>query len=99
MFCNFAPGSGLQPIIDFVSCSINRTLIPLLFMFAIVGFVYGVVQYFIVGADEESKREQGKQFIIWGIVAFVVLVSVWAIVRVVGSTFGLDTSVLPSTRP
>lgn len=68
-------------------------------MFAIVGFVYGVVQYFIVGADEESKREQGKQFIIWGIVAFVVLVSVWAIVRVVGSTFGLDTSVLPSTRP
>jgi len=99
MFCNLPANSNLSQIINYVVCLINRTLIPLLISIAVVGFVYGVIQYFIVGASEEAKREQGKQFIIWGIIAFVVLTSLWALVRILGGTFGLRTGVLPGTQP
>lgn len=49
---------------------------------AVVGFLWGVVK-FIKNADNETEREKGKTFMIWGIIAFLVLVSLWAIVRLV----------------
>ncbi len=44
-------------------------------------FLWGVVK-FISNANDETEREKGKQFIIWGIIAFVVLISLWGIVRI-----------------
>ncbi len=52
-------------------------------------FIWGVVK-FIANANDTTAHEEGKQFMIWGIVAFVVLVSLWGIVDVVLSgTFGI----------
>jgi hypothetical protein len=63
-------------------------------------FIWGVVQFFIIGADEESKRAQGKDFIIWGIIALTVMLCVWGLVRIVGGTFGLgNSSFIPQVCP
>lgn len=49
---------------------------------AVMFFVWGVVK-FIGNADDTSAHEEGKKFIVWGIIAFVVLTSLWGIVNLI----------------
>jgi len=84
-------------LVGYVTCLLARGVIPFLFALALVVFIWGVIQFFFLNADEEAKRSQGKQFIIWGIIALAVMVSVWGLVRTLGSTFGINTISLPHT--
>ncbi len=83
-------------ILDFTSfanlalCLINRFVIPLLFAVAILVFVWGVVQ-FIGNADNEEKRTQGRNFMVYGIISLFVMVSIWGLVSVLSTTFGIKT--------
>ena len=56
---------------------------------SVVMFIWGVVQY-VINSDEEAKKEKGKQFMIWGIIGLTVMVSVWGLVRIVGTTFNIN---------
>jgi len=85
-------------LVGYVTCIIGKSIIPLIFALAIAAFVWGVVNFFIIGADEEAKRSQGKQFMIWGIIALAVMLSVWGLVKILGDTFHLNTSIIPKTR-
>jgi hypothetical protein len=98
--CVFPPNPKLQDLLAYATCFIGRSVIPLIFALAAVMFVWGVVHYFILNADEEQKRTQGKMFMIWGIIALTVMVSVWSLVAILGNTFpGINTSVLPYVEP
>ncbi len=92
-------GNNFGDFLKYITCLINSAVIPLIFALATVMFIWGVVQFFIIGANEEAKREQGKQFIIWGVIALTVMISIWGLVGIVGGTFNLNTSVLPEVRP
>lgn len=92
--------SKFQDLITYIICLINSSIIPLIFTVAMVMFIWGVVNFFIINADEEAKREQGRQFMIWGIIALAVMLSVWGLVGIVGSTFGIKGgNVLPQVTP
>ena len=54
----------------------------LFWVLAIMLFVWGVVK-FIANTNDTAAHAQGKQFMVWGIIAFVVLLSLWAIVDLV----------------
>ncbi len=56
-------------------------------------FVYGVMKYIANGADE-AKREEGRKFMLWGIIAFFVMISVWGLVGILRDTFGVH-NVIP----
>ena len=56
------------------------------------------MKFFIFESDEEAKREQGKQFMLWGIVALAVMLSVWGLVHLLGNTFGIEY-VIPKVKP
>jgi hypothetical protein len=93
-------GSTFANMMDYVTCVIGSSVIPLIFAIAMVSFVWGAVKFFIIDSDEEAKREQGKQFMIWGIIALAVMISVWGLVNLLGSTFGVGGSTyLPKTCP
>ena len=62
----------------------------LLFILATVSFIWGVIQYFL-NAENEEKRKKGKSFMLWGIIALFVMVSVWGLVGVLSNTFGTKT--------
>lgn len=49
---------------------------------AVALFFWGVVK-FIANANDTTEHEAGKKFIMWGIIAFVILVSLWGIVELV----------------
>ncbi len=68
---------------------LNTVVVPVIFAFAFASFIWGVVNYFFLSAGDEGKRAEGKQFVFWGILGMVVLLSVWGFVNLVLSTLGI----------
>lgn len=96
--CNLIGNPKFQDLLGYITCIIGRSVIPLIFAAAIALFVFGVVQY-VINGDEAEKKAQGKSFMIWGIVAITVMVSVWGLVAILGNTFNLNTNALPYVQP
>lgn len=67
---------------------IVNPLIVLLFAAALAFFFWGMAQ-FILGADDETKRQTGKQHMVWGVIGLVIMVSVFGIMAVLLRTFGI----------
>ncbi|MBI5139709.1 hypothetical protein HZA26_03830 [Candidatus Nomurabacteria bacterium] len=88
-----AMGGKFQDLLNYATCIIGKSVVPLIFALAIVMFIWGSVNFFILNADEEAKRSQGKQFMIWGVIALAVMVSVWGLVRILGNTFNINYGV------
>jgi len=82
----------LGDVLNYGTCLISNSVVPLIFALAVLLFVWGVVQY-VINSDEEAKKEKGRQFMIWGIVALAVMVSVWGIVRIFGQTFNINYAI------
>lgn len=78
-------GSGTTGIIGLL----NTVVVPVIFAFAFAAFVWGVVNYFFLSSGDETKRAEGRQFVLWGILGMVVLFSVWGFVNLVLSTLGI----------
>lgn len=74
---------------------INRLLVPVIIAIAFVVFIWGVYKYFIYGADNETERETGRQFVLWGVIGFVIILSLWGLVNLVMGTFGLSVGSPP----
>lgn len=69
---------------------VNGILVPVLLAIAFFTFILGVYKYFILGATDGTERTKGREFILWGVIGFVVIFSVWGLVGLVGSTLGLS---------
>lgn len=80
----------LGHIINWASCTLIKSVVPLLFSLAVAGFIWGVVQY-VLNADNEEKRKKGKSYMMWGIIALFVMISMWGLVGVLTKTFGIQT--------
>jgi uncharacterized membrane protein YgcG len=75
---------------------INVYLVQVILAVAFLVFFWGLYTYFIQGGADEEKRKQGRQLVIWGLVGFVIMVSLWSIVNLVSSTFNLRNESRPS---
>ncbi len=76
---------------------LNGTVVPLLLAVAFLYFLWNVARYFIAGGAESDKQESARRLAMWGIMAFVVIVSLWGIVNMFFYGFGLTqtTSITP----
>jgi len=86
---------SLTDLINFVTCTLMKAVVPLLVSLAVVGFVYGIIKYFL-NPDNEEKRKEGKSFMFWGLVTLFVIVSIWGLVGILSGTFLDGRTVLPS---
>ena len=73
-------------------------LIPVIVALALLYFFWGLAK-FILNADNEQARTEGKQIMIWGIIALLIMVSVWAIVVTLQNTFFLGNLHAPDIAP
>jgi hypothetical protein len=96
--CDLSGSPKFQDLLCYITRIINDSVVPLIFALAVLMFVWGVVQ-FVINSDEEAKKEKGRQFMIWGVIALTVMISVWGLVNILGTTFGIDTSILPKVKP
>jgi hypothetical protein len=85
---NLAP---LQNLGGSLIVLLNTVLVPVVFAFAFIAFLWGVFQYFILGATQPEKRQEGTQFVMWSIIGLVVMISIWGIVNLVGNTLPLGS--------
>jgi hypothetical protein len=86
-----------QPRVDsvqdagtFIVSLINNVAVPVIFALAFIVFIWGVFQYFIAGGHNDEKREDGKKLMLWGIIGFFVMVSVWGLVNILVGSVDLD---------
>ncbi|MFA6519794.1 MAG: pilin [Candidatus Paceibacterota bacterium] len=88
--------SYLQNYSNSIIGVINGILVPVLMAIAFIVFLFGVYKYFIQGASEEKSREDGRKFTLWGVIGFVVILSLWGIVNIFMSTLGLSVGQAPA---
>lgn len=77
-------GGYTAGIIDFI----NKYLIPFIWAIAFIVFLWGVYTFFIAGGADEEKRTQGKQLVMWAVIGFVVMTSLWGLVNLITNTLG-----------
>ncbi len=80
-----------QLINDLLITTILKPLIPLLIGLAIVVFFYGIIVFVL--SEGGDKKQDGKQYMFWGVIGIFVMVSVWGLVDLLKDTFGLDQTV------
>jgi len=61
---------------------------------SVAAFFWGVAR-FIWNADDEKKLEEGKQWMLWGIVALFCMVTLWGIIGFIISSTRINPEILP----
>ncbi len=89
----FAQVTSIQSAGDFVIGLINTVAVPVVFALAFIVFIWGVFQYFIMGGANEEVRDKGKGLMLWGLIGFFVMVSVWGLVHILTGTVQLNNTV------
>ncbi len=74
---------------------INDVAVPVLFAVAFIVFLYGIAKAYIFSGGDPAEVAKGHKLVLWGIVAFAVMISIWGLVNVVAGTFGLSGSYAP----
>jgi hypothetical protein len=85
----FAQLGQTEGILNRILDIVQTILIPLVFTLALLFFFYGVVKY--IWSEGQNKAE-GKQIMIWGVVALFVMSSVWGLVRFIQVDFNLSNN-------
>lgn len=83
---------SLLDIVIWVKCIITSAVIPLIFTLAFVVFLWGIFRF--ISSSDKTKKEDAKNYIIWGMVGLFVMVSLWGIIKILGDTLGIQ-SVVP----
>jgi zinc transporter ZupT len=83
-----ATGSGACNFANFVDWAIGnlfRPVIPVLVSLTAAFFLWGVAQY-VFNAADPGKRTEGRDKMVWGIIGLAVIMSFWAIARMIKGT-------------
>ncbi len=83
-----------QNIIQFihkVSIVIINPLIKLIFLVALVVFLWGVFGY-VKDGDSDDARSSGRRHMLWGVFGMFIMISVFAILSFVLNTFDIPGS-------
>lgn len=87
--------TAVQSLSDSIIGLFNTVVVPLIFALAFIVFLWGVFQAFILGANNEEKRKEGAQFVLWALIGFVVMISIWGLVNLTKSLFPTGNNVRP----
>ena len=84
--------NSVQSVGTFIITMINTVAVPVLFSIAFIVFIWGVFQTFILSGGDEEKQDKGKSLMLYGLVGFFVMVSVWGLVNILVGTFNLNSN-------
>ena len=100
LFVFLIPGFAFAQVTDILDAQmlvydILAKFSTLFWAMAVAFFIWGIIK-FIKNADDTAEHEKGKQFMVWGIIALLILVSLWGIVRfLLVDTLGISPTGAP----
>lgn len=68
-------------LVDFAINIIN-SLVSLIFAVAFIVMMWKLIDAWIINADNETKREEGKVVAITAVVVMVIMLSIWGILKI-----------------
>ena len=77
---------GMREILNFV----NVILIPFIIGIAFLFFVWGIIQYFVIGGANEDARKNGRNLMIYATLGFVIIIVFWGLINLLVGGLGLE---------
>ncbi|MEK7515801.1 MAG: hypothetical protein AAB555_02640, partial [Patescibacteria group bacterium] len=74
-------------------------LVPVLFAVAFIVFLWGAFKTFILGQGSDESKEAGKSLMLWGLIGFFVMVSIWGLVNILTGTISFGNTTGPTGVP
>jgi hypothetical protein len=68
---------------------LNRFVVPMILALAFLFFVYNAVRFFVIGGASSESQEKAKTLALWGVLAFVFILSIWGLTNVLVAAFGV----------
>jgi succinate dehydrogenase/fumarate reductase cytochrome b subunit len=81
---------SVQGYLVLIGLFINNTILPFIFALALLFFMVNAARYFIFGGANEDGQDKARRMALYGIGAFVFLVSIWGIVNTLVSGLGIQ---------
>lgn len=88
--CNGAAGYAIL-----IMGIINHVLVPVIFTIAFVVFIWGMFKYFIAGGANPEEQAKGWKLLMYGLIGFAVMISIWGLVNIILHTFHLSDTAPP----
>jgi len=88
--------NNISDVGSFIINTINNVVVPVLFAIAFIVFLWGAFNTFILGANSEETKENGKNLMLWGLIGFFVMVSIWGLVNILTGTINFGNSSGPA---
>ena len=81
---------SIVPFLNKLNEYILNPLILLMFAVALLVFFWGLLRL-IWYSDSDEERDTGRRVIVWGIIGMLIMISVYGIINLLLSTFGIST--------
>lgn len=89
---SFAAIGNIADVGSFIINIINNVLVPVLFAVAFIVFLWGAFNTFILGANSDDVKDKGKSLMLWGLIGFFVMVSIWGLVNILTGTVNFSNT-------
>jgi hypothetical protein len=93
---SFAAINNISDVGSFIINTINNIIVPVLFAVAFIVFLWGAFEAFILGANSDDVKVKGKNLMLWGLIGFFVMVSVWGLVNILTGTISFGNNSGPT---
>lgn len=71
---------------------------PIIVALALAGFFWGLAMYILNFNLEEKEKKKGRDIMVYGVITFTVMLSIWGIVNMIQATFGINNgTIVPPT--
>ena len=88
--------NNISDVGSFIINTINGVIVPVLFAVAFIVFLWGAFNTFILGANSEDVKEKGKNLMLYGLIGFFVMVSIWGLVNILTGSIGFGNNTGPT---
>ena len=88
--------NNISDVGSFIINTINNVIVPVLFAVAFIVFLWGAFTTFILGAGSEDAKDKGKSLMLYSLIGFFVMVSIWGVVNILVGTVGFGNNTGPA---
>lgn len=94
-----APRIASAEVTDFKSLmqlfvDLLGSVMGVLYMVAFVTFFWGIA-LFILNTNDDKKRQEGKSWMFWSVIALFVMITIWGLIGLLVNTVGITPLIIP----